>query len=187
MEIVDLIKDCVGLTDTESQMVNDAFRSKTLDRKSILLNHESLQQNIYFIENGYFRLYYRKGDKEISFFFFREGDMLINVNAILNDKPEIFTIEAISDSVVKVIRYDEFEILTKKVPQLEKFLRIMLMRTMQAFGYKLIALQFNSAEERYEFMMKYYPDILLNVPLGYIASFLGVTQSTLSVIRGISK
>ena len=46
------------------------------------------------------------------------------------------------------------------------------------------SLRFHTAKERYEWLLKEFPDILLHTPLGHIASYLGITQQTLSVIWG---
>ena len=48
---------------------------------------------------------------------------------------------------------------------------------------KLNAIQFQTARERYDYMLAEFPDIAYQVPLGYIASYLGMTQETLSRIR----
>ena len=49
--------------------------------------------------------------------------------------------------------------------------------------HKLNAIQFQTARERYDYMISEFPDISRRVPLGYIASYLGMTQETLSRIR----
>jgi CRP-like cAMP-binding protein len=49
--------------------------------------------------------------------------------------------------------------------------------------HKLNAVQFQTSKERYDYMLAEFPDISYRVPLGHIASYLGMTQETLSRIR----
>ena len=45
------------------------------------------------------------------------------------------------------------------------------------------AIQFHTAKERYNYMLSEFPDIAHRISLGHIASYLGMTQETLSRIR----
>ncbi|MNE78742.1 hypothetical protein D3C80_1751770 [compost metagenome] len=60
-------------------------------------------------------------------------------------------------------------------------------KTLQGFllkaGERIVALQFQSAQERYDTLMENQPSIIRRAPLGTIASYLGITQETLSRIR----
>ena len=62
-------------------------------------------------------------------------------------------------------------------------MRMLLISFLKNLSDRLYAIKFQTAQERYELLLKNYPQILLRVPLGHVASFLGITQQTLSVIR----
>ncbi|MGE5107406.1 MAG: Crp/Fnr family transcriptional regulator, partial [Sphingobacteriales bacterium] len=49
--------------------------------------------------------------------------------------------------------------------------------------YRMDSIQFETAQQRYEKLLKNSPQIIQRIPLSYIASFLGVTLETLSRIR----
>ena len=66
---------------------------------------------------------------------------------------------------------------------MEKFGRILSTEMLTKVVNKLNAVQFQTARERYDYMLKEFPDISQRVPLGHIASYLGMTQETLSRIR----
>jgi hypothetical protein len=67
---------------------------------------------------------------------------------------------------------------------MERFVRMIFINTLKLTSDRLYSLQFQTAEDRYKFMMQEHPNIILRAPLGHIASYLGITQQTLSVIRG---
>ena len=66
---------------------------------------------------------------------------------------------------------------------MEKFTRLLSIDMLTNIVRKLNALQFQTARERYDYMIYEFPDISRRVPLSYIASYLGMTQETLSRIR----
>ena len=62
-------------------------------------------------------------------------------------------------------------------------MRMLLISFLKNLSDSLYTIKFQTAQERYELLLKNYPQILLRVSLGHVASFLGITQQTLSVIR----
>ena len=81
------------------------------------------------------------------------------------------------------ISKEEIDQLFAKYPNMEKLGRIVSIEMLTKIINKLNAIQFQTARERYDYMLEEFPDIAYQVPLGYIASYLGMTQETLSRIR----
>ncbi|HEY8365928.1 MAG TPA: Crp/Fnr family transcriptional regulator, partial [Bacteroidia bacterium] len=70
-----------------------------------------------------------------------------------------------------------------EIPALQKLAQSIYIDVISRFSNRLYAMQFQTAKERYDSLMELHPDIILRAPLGHIASYLGITQQTLSVIR----
>ena len=66
---------------------------------------------------------------------------------------------------------------------MEKLSRLLAIEMLAKVVHKLNAIQFQTAKQRYDYMLKEFPDIAYRVSLGHIASYLGMTQETLSRIR----
>ncbi|WP_156950131.1 cyclic nucleotide-binding domain-containing protein [Maribacter antarcticus] len=66
---------------------------------------------------------------------------------------------------------------------MERFGRMLISKLFLEQSERIISLQFNSAKERYQFFEQSSKNILLRVPLGMLASHLGMTQETLSRVR----
>ena len=74
-------------------------------------------------------------------------------------------------------------LLLAKYHKMEKFVRLLSIEMLTSVAQKLNAIQFQTARERYDYMISEFPDISHRIPLGHIASYLGMTQETLSRIR----
>lgn len=81
------------------------------------------------------------------------------------------------------MNYSRIEKLIETDPKLILFSQFVMGSIIKELADRLRSIQFQSAQERYDNLITNYPDILLRVPLGHIASYLGITQQTLSVIR----
>jgi CRP-like cAMP-binding protein len=81
------------------------------------------------------------------------------------------------------IPYSHLQQLYNDFPETERIGRILTENYYVKLEGRLMSLQFTSAKERYELLMTNNPSIIQRAPLGYIASYLGITQETLSRIR----
>jgi CRP-like cAMP-binding protein len=101
----------------------------------------------------------------------------------LTNTPANENISALEDSVLRVISKKELEELCELVPKMQIFRRVIAENLFITMEKRIFMLQSQSAHERYENMLRNNPDIILNVPLQYTASFLGLTPQHLSRLR----
>ncbi|HEY8938006.1 MAG TPA: Crp/Fnr family transcriptional regulator [Cyclobacteriaceae bacterium] len=182
-DLLKYITSKVTLTEDELIAVELAFKSESYAKGQLLIKPDSRSSKVFFIEKGLIRTFYHKDDKDITQFFFDEGTFTAPLSSIFYDKSEPYGWEALEDSVVRVIRYEELEPMLLKMPTLQQMFFYVSIDMLNVFAIKLESIQFQTAEQRYNTMMEMYPKILLRAPLGQIASYLGITQQTLSVIR----
>src|SRR5690606_35030264 len=136
-----------------------------------------------FIEKGLIRSYYIKDDKDITHHFFPEDTFNLPLESIFYKRPSPYGWEALEETTVRCIQYQDFEPYMLKIPGFEGFIRELLIEMIKVFSDRLYAIQFQTAQDRYTSLISKHPDILKRAPLGHIASYLGITQQTLSVIR----
>ena len=101
----------------------------------------------------------------------------------ISRKPAVLTIEAIADSEVRLLSWDNQQLLFEKVPKFERFFRILIENALVANQQRLIDNLSSTAEQRYLHFIKKYPLIPSCVPQHNIASYLGITPEFLSKIR----
>lgn len=145
---------------------------------------KEIEEHIYIISEGGARVFYLKDGKEITFSFAFDQDLILCLNSQVN-KPELpKIIEFLEDSHVITIKINLFSqpLKVKDIVTAQRVNRILL-----DYSYfleeRIVNLQCRSARERYEWVVTRYPRLLQRATLGQIASFLGVTQETISRIR----
>jgi CRP-like cAMP-binding protein len=147
-----------------------------------LIKTGSKVYKIFFIEKGASRSYYFKEGKEITTWFTFENEFITSFYSFISKEPSNETIELLEDSVLWELRFDDLNKLTEEYAAINHLYRKVLELNFVR-QEKLLTERFSTAKEKYENLTSNYPQILQRVPLGYIASFLGITQSTLSRIR----
>ncbi len=144
-------------------------------------------RTIYFIEKGCARIYYFKGDTDITEYFAFENSIIARVESLFTGKPSRKGIQILEDSDIVGINAVALNGLYNKYPEIER-----LFRKITEAGYietvnRLESLQFHTAEERYIALLQDHSEIVQRVPQKYIASYLGITPVSLSRIRSNSQ
>ena len=121
--------------------------------------------------------------KEITNWFIKENMMFAATYSILTGNSNYSTYEALEETYVLKIKYDVLESFYTKYHTLEHLGRKIIEAYYGAFMKKTYDVLFLSAEERYQLFVKDHGDLLNRVPLRFVASFLGITQETLSRLR----
>ena len=136
-----------------------------------------------FHKKGLIRCFYHKGDQEISSWFMKEGDFIISVESFFSQKESYESVQALEECEVYSIEYPALQSLYKLFPEFNIIGRILTERYYVLSEQRLYSLRMQRSSERYQFIMDKYPEIIQRIPSKYIASYLGVTEETLSRIR----
>jgi signal-transduction protein with cAMP-binding, CBS, and nucleotidyltransferase domain len=149
----------------------------------VLLQRNSICNYFYFIEKGLTRTFYIKDGKDITDWISTEGTFAVSLISFINREPDRRTIELLEPSVLYAIGYDDIEALCKQRHDIEHLVRQIVSFGLVQLQRKFDELHFSTAKQRYKNLMETNPTIIQRVPLGMVASFLGMTQETLSRIR----
>lgn len=144
-------------------------------------------QTIYFVQKGIARIFYYKDGIDITECFAFENQIIARVESLFSQRPSQKGIQIIEDAELIAINATALFKLYDEYHDIER-----LFRKIFEHGYvdtvnRLESLQFHTAEERYLHLLRAKPDVLQRVPLKYIASYLGITQVSLSRIRATVK
>ena len=137
----------------------------------------------YYINSGLVRIYYKKGDKEITDNFSAEGEWITSIYSFMRNLPDNFYIQTIEKSELLAIDMLLLEKCFLDFPEMERFGRKLISKYFVEKSERMISLQFHTAKERYDFFLKTGKNKIQRVPLGMLASHLGITQETLSRVR----
>lgn len=174
----------VALTNEDREAISKYLRPKKLRKKQYLLQEGDVCKAIAFVEKGSLRAYSVDNDgKEHIIQFALEGWTIADLYSFLTGEPATYNIDALEDSELILIDKDSHEEMLKKIPAYEKYTRIQITGAYIAMQKRLTSIISLPVEERYENLLRVYPDIAQRVPQHMIASYMGLQPETLSRVR----
>jgi CRP/FNR family transcriptional regulator, anaerobic regulatory protein len=182
-ELLAFLNSIYPLSESASDYLNENLKAIEIPKKGFILKQGRICYNIYFVNKGLLRCYYNKDDKEINSWFMKEYDVIFSVESFLNQTPSYENIQAIEDSILHYITYAELQYLYNNCAEFNFIGRVVTEQYYKLSEQRLYSIRMQKAHERYNFIMNHFPQIILRVPSKYIASYLGITEETLSRIR----
>jgi CRP-like cAMP-binding protein len=172
------------LSDEDEAIILSAFEPVTIRKKKDLLVSGQVCEYLYFINKGCLRSFYidSKGVEHI-YQIRMDNSWISDLKSFFSQRPSKYNIEALEDSNLLRISFDQFEHLLIEIPRLERYFRILFQKAYINALDRLNATMWETAIDRYNDMLKENPEIFQRVPLIYIASYLGITPESLSRIR----
>ncbi len=184
MKLQEFIRSVIDLPVEAMAEMHQSFTEVKLPKGTQILSQGRTCKKLYYIEKGLGRsYYYNEKGKDVTVWFFSDNNIMVSVESFFQQKPSLYHMELLEDSKLYYITYQDLQRLFDKYHSIERFGRLLAIQLLTDVVDKLNAIQFQTAKERYQFLIKKYPDIAYRAPLGHIASYLGITQETLSRIR----
>ena len=181
--ILNTLKQYVPLTRLAIEAFENVVTYISYPEKTILLQQGKYSRNLFFLKSGFARGFYSADGKEVTTWFAAENDILVSFHAFITQKPSYESIELLAPCTLVRISYDNLQNLYKTYEEFNTIGRLITEKYYIDLEERTRSLQLNSAKERYDILLKTQPDILQNAPLSQIASYLGMTQETLSRVR----
>jgi len=160
-----------------------AWKQLEVPARHMLLREGEISRKAFFIEKGCARVWFIHEGKEISFQFFFEGEVVCSVESYSKSIPSSFSIETIEPSVVRWIAKTDMDRAIREDAFLHDYLAAWAVDSQAAFIRHFFSFLKDNPYQRYTNLIKEHPKIIQRVPLQYIASYLGITQVSLSRIR----
>ncbi|SDU06507.1 cAMP-binding domain of CRP or a regulatory subunit of cAMP-dependent protein kinases [Polaribacter sp. Hel1_33_78] len=167
----------------------DFFTSKlhrrVIQKKTIFLKLNEIENYISFIEYGVVRLYLPKEnpEKEITFGFSFKDQFISAYDSFLTQRPSAYQLQALTETTLLSISYNDLQAVYKTTQIGNLIGRLTAERLFLIKSKREQNLLNLTAEERYLKLFKERPELLKVIPLKYISSYIGVTAQALSRIR----
>jgi CRP-like cAMP-binding protein len=154
-------------------------------KKTFLLKEGQTAKKIYFINEGFARAFYQTPDgRECTSWFMGGGDFMISVYSFFTQQPAAENIELLEDTDLLSMTWAQLQSIYADYPEFNFTGRIITQKYYMESEERNILLRTLTARERYERLLQTHPQILKHASLGQVASYLGITQETLSRVRG---
>ena len=142
-----------------------------------------IERDIYFISKGIVRAFTLVDGKEVTFWVGKEGATIVSMMGYVKNEPGYETMELMEDSELYVIKRAKLQQLYNEDIHIANWGRRFAETELLDADVRVITLLLATATERYRYLLDNQSDLLQRLPLGCIASYLGITQVSLSRIR----
>jgi CRP-like cAMP-binding protein len=171
------------LSADSKQELSSCLKRFEFPKGHIIVKQDTVCDYFYFIESGLTRTYYVKDGKDVTDWISAENSFACSVISFITRRPDRRIIELLEPSVLLSIHYIDLENLCSKYHDIENLSRQLVSFGLVQLQQRFDDLHFSTALHRYQTLMATHPTFIQRVPLGMIASYLGITQETLSRIR----
>ena len=173
---------------SEQKTIIDSFQSsgteKSYSAGDIIIPPGQVCKEIIWLKSGFLRNYYLEPNgRDTTIWFASEGEVCTLGSSFIKQKESKYGIQAIADSVGMVVTYDEFHKRIQNYQELAELFQNYLWNALFFLSERVIEFQTKTAKERYDNLLQKHPDIFQKAQLGHIATYLGITQQSLSRIR----
>ena len=177
-----IVSYLAGLSDETYDVFMEFAIIKEYPKGKILIEHGKKNEFVFFLISGSAKSYNYKDSKQICLWFAFESDCIATIRS-LDDLISQETVELLEDSELIQIKLGDLMTLSNQFTSISSLILQLLKEHMLFLEYKLNGLQFMTSEERYDKLIRDFPEVLQRVSLTDIASYLGLSRETLSRIR----
>lgn len=183
-DINKFISKRISLTEKEYAFFNTILVKQTFKKKQIILQPGMICDFEAYVTKGLFRTYFiNESGNEKDLFFAPEDWWIGDLVSFSQQKPSNLYIQALEDSEVLMVNYENKKVVFNEIPAFERLFRLMVQKAYETMMDRFISTISETSESRYLSFIQKYPSIPLRVPQHMIASYLGITPEFLSKIR----
>lgn len=171
------------LSDAALDKIASILVRTEVKKNTLYLKEGEVSKYIGYVYKGMLRLFYYKNKKDLTEHFACEGTNFFSIESFFRQQPTHLMIEALENSVVYGLPYDDLLELAAEHYEIEVMYRTLIENSLILSQQKADTLRFESANERYRRLLREHPEIIQRAPLSHIASYLLMTPETLSRVR----
>ena len=171
------------ISSSELEIVSSLFKKETLGKGEFFTNEGSFCKKLSFIKSGHIRIFKYSDGKDVTQWICSEGELVTDLASLLFELPSRWNIEAIDDCELFTITAKDYHGLGEKLQHWKDVEKLFLAKCFLTLEDRVFSFLSMTAQERFEHLHNYKPQLFNQVPLIYLASMLGMTPETLSRIR----
>jgi len=183
-ELIQTIKTRIDLSPEAEDYFYSISKAISVPKGSVLIREGQTVNKVYFVKSGCLRSFCTdKSGKEHTLQFAIKNWWISDYIAIHNNELATLTVECLEDSTIIEFNAKEVNGILDLFPEYEPFQRYILERHVVSLQKRILNQLQLTAAERYDLFLEQYPNIEQHTKNYHIASFLGITQESLSRIR----
>jgi CRP-like cAMP-binding protein len=164
--------------------VTTSFDFFTIDKNSFLLQENKISKETYFLESGFIRSYVMDQEgQEVTTNIYSAPCFVNDFLSFFKQQPTKENFQTLTPCKLWRMNFEDVQTNFHNIPEFREFGRMMLVTNYSILNDRMIGMIKDTAEKRYLSLLQQHVDIYQHVPLKIIASYLGITDSSLSRIR----
>ncbi len=171
------------ISDHEIQDFLSRLEYVEFQKNEFVLKAKQVERYLYFIEKGLLRFFIEKDDREITFDFAFANNFTSGYSSFLKREPSLYTIQALTNTCLWRIEYNDLQLVYNGSEKSQMIGRLAAEQLFIRKTNRELSFLTLSAEERYLKLLNEQPDMIQQIPLKYLASYIGITPQALSRIR----
>ena len=171
------------MTHDELDILEEILIPRKYPKGARILDEGEVCQSIYWIVKGLVRQFYFKNNKELTEYMATENTICMSIESLFHETPSRQIIQALEPTILFEIPMRDLETAAIKSVNIQMLYRKILEESLIIRQQRADMLRFESAQDRYQKLVKSTPQLVLRAPLVYIASYLQMTPETLSRVR----
>jgi CRP/FNR family transcriptional regulator, anaerobic regulatory protein len=170
--------------DEEIELCKHYFEPLTISRNTILEEQGKIPHYLYFVSTGFVRLFYydENGDEQTTYFCSPTG-FVASFLCFIHQIDATENVECVTDCEVLRITNANLKKLIDESDNFKKFSLTIFEQAITSTSTRANDLATLNAEQRYKKLINQQPLLIQNIPIQYIASYLGMKPESLSRIR----
>ncbi|WP_229215879.1 Crp/Fnr family transcriptional regulator [Dyadobacter frigoris] len=182
--LTDFIQNTIPASNETLTAIAAHFEEKTFLKNEYFLKEGNVSNSYFFLADGFMRAFTFDTDgNEVTTYFYTRNRVVFEASSFFMHTISTENIQALTDCTGYIITFEKLNLLFHSIPEFREFGRAMLVKEFVAFKQRTLAMINKSAEERYENLISSEKEIFKYARLKYIASYLGITDTSLSRIR----
>ncbi|HAF31224.1 MAG TPA: hypothetical protein DCG75_19465 [Bacteroidales bacterium] len=181
--LLNFINQFVDFNQNDLIAMQERIETIHLNKNDIFIHEGEIADRIAFTNKGYLRVYYNHEGEEITRDITPLHSFATALPSFVSQTPSFEIISAITECELIVIKRNDLEFLYSTFPKWERLGRRIIEEMFVESQRRIYSFITETAEIRYKRLLKQYPDMIRDVPLKYIADFLGIKLQSLSRLR----
>jgi CRP-like cAMP-binding protein len=182
--LIQLFQNVLPMSTGKAEQLAEKFKAGKIARNEYLLKESAVCSESHFIEEGMMRSYiYDLDGNEVTTAFYSKNMFASDLLSYFKRTHSKEYIQALVDCETWYITYEDMQESFHTIPEFREFGRLNIINHYGILKQRMLSMLQETAEQRYANLINSNPEILQNAPLKYIASYLGITDTSLSRIR----
>lgn len=182
--LIRFLKSSNLVSEQAAQEIAAVFLPKEIAKDKFLLKEGRVCDEYFFMEAGFMRAFAHDTEgQEITTDFYFGSSIVFEVSSFFTRTESRENIQATEPCMGWCITYEKLNMLFHSLPEFREFGRAVLVKGFTSLKKRMLSMITETAEQRYEALLTTKPEIFQHASLKHIASYLGVTDTSLSRIR----